>query len=283
MKTSTDIRKVGLPSGESVAALGQGTWGMGEHRRKRAAEIASLQLGIDLGMRLIDTAEMYGDGGAEEVVGAAIGGRRAEVFLVTKVLPHHASRRGTIAACHASLKRLRTDRLDLYLLHWRDRVPLEETLEAFQSLVRSGDIRHWGVSNFDTADMEDLVELEGGRAVATNQVLYNPARRGIEFDLLPWCRVRQIPVMAYSPIDQARLLANETIRRIAARHNVTLAQVALAWVLRQPEVIAIAKATNPEHVRENRESVELHLTQHDLEDLDREFPPPSGKVPLEVL
>ena len=283
MKTSTDIRKVGLPSGDSVIALGQGTWGMGENRRKRATEIAALQLGLDLGMRLIDTAEMYGDGGAEEVVGAAMVGRREEVFVVSKVLPHHASRRGTVAACHGSLKRLRTDRLDLYLLHWRDRVPLEETLEAFQSLVRSGDIRRWGVSNFDTADMEELVELEGGRAVATNQVLYNPARRGLEFDLLPWCRARQIPVMAYSPIDQARLLKNDTVRRIASRHNATLAQVALAWVLRQPAVIAIPKATNPDHVQENRESVELSLTQQDLEDLDREFPPPSRKVPLEVL
>jgi diketogulonate reductase-like aldo/keto reductase len=283
METSTVIRKIALPSGESVVALGQGTWGMGDDRRTRAAEIAGLQLGLDLGMRLIDTAEMYGDGGAEEVVGAAMEGRRAEVFLVSKVLPQNATRRGTVAACHASLKRLRTDRLDLYLLHWRGRVPLAETLEAFQSLVHSGDIRYWGVSNFDTSDMEELVGIPGGSAVATNQVLYNLARRGIEFDLLPWCGARQIPVMAYSPIDQARLLASRTVRRVASRHNATLAQVALAWVLRQQGVLAIPKATNPDHVRENRESVEVHLTQQDLEDLDRQCPPPSRKVPLEVL
>ncbi len=283
METSTGIRKIALPSGETVVALGQGTWSMGEDRRRRATESAALQLGLDLGMRLIDTAEMYGDGGAEDVVGAAIDGRRAEVFLVSKVLPQHATRRGTVAACHASLKRLRTDRLDLYLLHWRGRVPLAETLEAFQALVHSGDIRYWGVSNFDTSDMEELVEIPGGTAVATNQVLYNLARRGIEFDHLSWCRAHQIPVMAYSPIDQARLLASRTARRVASRHNATVAQVALAWVLRQQGVLAIPKATNPDHVRENRESVEIHLTPQDLEDLDRQFSPPSSKVPLEVL
>jgi diketogulonate reductase-like aldo/keto reductase len=223
------------------------------------------------------------DGGAEEVVGAAIDGRRAEVFLVSKVLPQHATRRGTVAACHASLKRLRTDYLDLYLLHWRERIALAETLEAFQSLVRSGAIRYWGVSNFDTSDMEELVEIAGGRAVATNQVLYNLARRGIEFDLLPWCRARHIPVMAYSPIDQGRLLKNATLRRVGARRNATPAQVALAWVLRQQGVLAIPKGTSPDHVRQNREALELRLTQEDLEDLDREFPPPSRKVPLEML
>ena len=174
---------------------------MGEDRRRRAAEVAALRLGLDLGMTLIDTAEMYADGGAEEVVGEAIAGRRTDVFLVSKVLPHHATRRGTVAACHASLKRLRTEHLDLYLLHWREDIPLADTLDAFHSLAQSGDIRHWGVSNLDTAEMEELIELDGGE-VATNQVLYNLARRGIEFDLLPWCRARRVPVMAYSPINK---------------------------------------------------------------------------------
>jgi diketogulonate reductase-like aldo/keto reductase len=274
---------VALPSGETVVALGQGTWAMGEDRRRRAAEVAALRLGLDLGMTLIDTAEMYADGGAEEVVGEAIEGRRAEVFLVSKVLPHHASRRGTVAACHASLKRLRTERLDLYLLHWREDIPLAETLDAFHSLLELGDIRHWGVSNLDTADMEELIELDGGEDVTSNQVLYNLARRGIEFDLLPWCRARRIPVMAYSPIEQGRLLANRTLRRVAARRNATTAQVALAWVLREPEVLAIPKAANPDHVRENRKALEIVLMQQDLDDLDRAFPPPSRKIPLELL
>ena len=272
-----------LPSGETVVVLGQGTWGMGEDRRRRAAEIASLRLGLDLGMSLVDTAEMYGEGGAEEVVAEAIDGRRAEVFLVSKVLPQHATRRATVAACHASLKRLRTDRLDLYLLHWRGSVALSETLEAFQSLVQSGDIRYWGVSNFDTADMEELVELADGDSAATNQVLYNLARRGIEFDLFPWCRARRVPVMAYSPIDQGRLLRNKTVRAVAVRRNAPPAQIALAWVLRQEGVIAIPKATDAEHVRENRKALDVQLTQEDVEDLGREFPPPSTRVPLEVL
>jgi diketogulonate reductase-like aldo/keto reductase len=282
MDTSTDIRKVALPSGEAVVALGQGTWGIGEDRRRRSAEVAALRLGLDLGMTLIDTAEMYADGGAEEVVGEAIDGRRADVFLVSKVLPHHATRRGTVAACHASLKRLRTERLDLYLLHWREDIPLADTLDAFHSLVQSGDIRHWGVSNLDTAEMEELIELDGGE-VATNQVLYNLARRGIEYDLLPWCRALRIPVMAYSPIEQGRLLANHTLHRVASRHNATAAQIALAWVLRQRDVIAIPKAATLDHVRENREAFDITLTREDLDDLDREFRPPSRKVPLELL
>ncbi len=272
-----------LPAGERVVALGQGTWGMGEYRSRRANEIAALQLGLDLGMTLIDTAEMYGDGGAEEVVGEAIHRRRHEVFLVSKVLPHHATRRGTVTACHASLKRLRTDRLDLYLLHWRERIPLTETLEAFQSLVRSGDIRYWGVSNFDTADMQGLIDLPSGDSVASNQVLFNLSRRGIEFELLPWGRRRRVPVMAYSPVDQGRLLRNARLRAVAARRGATGAQVALAWVLRQEGIIAIPKSANLGHVRENRQALDVELTDEDLKDLDREFPPPSHKVPLEVL
>ena len=283
MSSSTEVRTVALPSGERVVALGQGTWGMGDARKRRSEEIAALRLGLDLGMTLIDTAEMYADGGAEEIVGEAMAGRRAEVFVVSKVLPHHATRRGTIAACHASLERLRTDRIDLYLLHWRGRVALAETLEAFHTLARSGDIRFWGVSNFDTDDMNELAAIDGGREAATNQVLYNLGRRGIEFDLLPWCRARQMPVMAYSPIDQGRLLANSTLRRVAARQGATPAQIALAWSVRQEGVIAIPKGANADHVRENRRALEVQLTPQDFEELDREFPPPATKAPLEML
>jgi diketogulonate reductase-like aldo/keto reductase len=282
-RSATDVRTVALPSGEAVPALGQGTWGMGEQKQRRGEEVAALRLGLDLGMTLIDTAEMYGDGGAEEVVGEAIAGRRAEVSLVSKVLPRHATRRGTVTACHASLKRLRAEQIDLYLLHWREGVPLAETLEGFHALIRSGDIRYWGVSNFDTGDMRELTELPGGTAVATDQVLYNLARRGIELDLLPWCRERRIPVMAYSPIDQGRLLKNPVIARIARRRNATPAQVALAWVLRQEGVLAIPKGTNPDHVRQNRAALDVHLTGEDLTELDRNFPPPRTKVPLEML
>ncbi len=282
-KLATEVRTVALPSGETVPVLGQGTWGMGEENSRRAEEIAALRLGVDLGMTLIDTAEMYGDGGAEEVVGAAIAGRRAEVFLVSKVLPHHATRRGTVAACHASLKRLHAEQLDLYLLHWREHVPLAETLEGFDTLIRSGDIRCWGVSNFDTDDMRELTGLAGGTAVATDQVLYNLARRGMEYDLLPWCRARQIPVMAYSPIDQGRLLRHPGAARIARTRNATPAQVALAWVLQHADVLAIPKATRPDHVRQNRAALDIHLTREESIELDRDFPPPRRKVPLEML
>jgi len=281
--SSTEIRTLALPSGEAVPVLGQGTWSMGEDRKRRAQEVAALRLGLDLGMTLVDTAEMYADGGAEEVVAEAMAGRRAEVFLVSKVLPQHATRRGTIAACHASLKRLRTERLDLYLLHWRGSVPLAETLDAFETLVRSGDIRYWGVSNFDTADMEELAGLPGGTAAACNQVLYNLARRGIELDLLPWSRERQIPIMAYSPIDQARLLKNPVVRRVALRRDVAPAQVALAWVLAREGVLAIPKSSNLDHVRESRDAHDLQLTREDVLELDRGFPPPPKKVPLEML
>ncbi len=281
--SSTEIRTLALPSGEAVPVLGQGTWNMGVDRKRRAHEVAALQLGLDLGMTLIDTAEMYAEGGAEEVVGEAIAGRRAEVFLVSKVLPHHATRRGTIAACHASLKRLRTERLDLYLLHWRGSVPLAETLEAFQTLVRSGDIRYWGVSNFDTADMEEIAGLPGGAAAASNQVLYNLSRRGIELDLLPWCTERQIPIMAYSPIDQGRLLKNRVVGRVALRRDVAPAQIALAWVLAHEGVVAIPKGSNLDHVRQNRGALDVHLTREDYLELDHGFPPPARKVPLEMI
>ncbi|OJY18628.1 MAG: oxidoreductase [Myxococcales bacterium 68-20] len=276
------MRKLRLPSGESIPVLGQGTWCMAERVGRRNEELAALRLGLDLGMTLIDTAEMYADGAAEELVGEAITGRRDEVFLVSKVLPQHASRRGTIGACTNSLRRLRTDRLDLYLLHWRESVALDETVDAFRTLMREGKIRHWGVSNLDIDDMQELIEL-GGEEVATDQVLYNLSRRGIEYDLLPWCRERRIPIMAYSPIEQGRLLAHPPLKVIAEKHGATPAQVALAWVLRHRGVAAIPKAGTREHVRENRAALEIRLDRDDLAMLDEAFPPPTEKRPLEVL
>jgi diketogulonate reductase-like aldo/keto reductase len=277
------IRVTKLPAGEAVPVLGQGTWYLGEGRRPRAEEIAALRLGIDLGMFLIDTAEMYGNGAAEKLIGEAIAGRRDEVFLVSKVLPGNATRSGTVAACDRSLERLRTDQLDLYLLHWRGVVPLAETLEGFEALMRAGRIRYWGVSNFGVADMEELWRIRGGRDVATDQVLYNLSRRGIEWDLLPWCRQRGVPLMAYSPIEQGRLLGHPVLQDVAARYGATAAQVALAWVLRQPDVISIPKAGDPLHVEGNRAALDLRLTEQDLALLDRAFPPPTGPRPLEMI
>jgi diketogulonate reductase-like aldo/keto reductase len=256
---------------------------MAEDARRRKEEIAALRTGIDLGMTLIDTAEMYTDGQAEELVGEAIDGRRNEVFLVSKVLPQNATEVGTVAACERSLNRLRTDYLDLYLLHWRGNVPLEETLEAFAALVAAGKIRHFGVSNFDTADMEELWNTPGGRSTATNQVLYNLSRRGIEFDLIPWCQKRSMPIMAYSPIEQGRILRHPELQAIAARHNATAAQVALAWVIRQDGIIAIPKAGTATHVKENRAAANLKLAPEDFALLDRVFPPPNSPQPLEML
>jgi diketogulonate reductase-like aldo/keto reductase len=256
---------------------------MAEDPRRRAAEIAAIRVGLDLGLTLIDTAEMYANGGAEALVGEAIVGRREDVFLVSKVLPEHATRRGTIAACERSLQRLGTDRLDLYLLHWRGDVPLEATVEGFSALIRAGKIRHWGVSNLDVADMEELVGLPGGSEVATDQVLYNLVHRGIEWDLLPWCHRRHIPIMAYSPIEQGRMLKHPVLRKVAAQQGATPAQVALAWLLRQDLMIAIPKAATPEHVRENRAALDIRLTDQDLAALDRAFPPPDGPRPLEML
>jgi diketogulonate reductase-like aldo/keto reductase len=237
--SAATVRTTKLPSGEAIPVLGQGTWYLGEGLRRREDEVAALRLGLDLGLTLIDTAEMYGDGVSEELVGEAIAGRRDEVFLVSKVLPSNATQRGTIAACERSLRRLGTDRLDLYLLHWRGGTPLRETLDAFAALTDAGKIRHWGVSNFDVSDMEELVGLPGGSAVATDQVLYNLTRRGIEYDLLPWCRERGLPIMAYSPIEQGRMLGHAGLRSVAARHGATPAQVALAWLLRQDGLIVI--------------------------------------------
>jgi diketogulonate reductase-like aldo/keto reductase len=279
----SSLPTITLPSGEAVPRLGQGTWRMGENRRLRDEEIAALKLGLGLGMTLIDTAEMYGDGEAERIVGEALAGRRDEVFIVSKVLPENASRAGTIAACERSLKRLGTDRIDLYLLHWRGRHPLKETLAGFQALMDQGLIRSWGVSNFDVDDMEELEALPGGKAAATNQVLYNLARRGIEADLLPWCRDRGIPIMAYSPIDQGRILRDRSLGRVAARHGATPAQIALAWVLRHEDMMVIPKAMTETHVRKNRAALDLPLTPADLAELARAFPAPRGVQPLEML
>jgi diketogulonate reductase-like aldo/keto reductase len=266
--------------------MGQGTWFMGEHPTKRNDEIAALRLGLDLGLTLIDTAEMYGDGGAEELVAEAIAGRRAEVFLISKVLPDRATLRGTVEACSRSLRRLKTDHLDLYLLHWRGGVPLAETLEAFQVLKRAGKILDYGVSNFDLDDMEEAFALPFGDEIVTDQVLYNLMHRGIEWDLLPWCRKRGIPIMAYSPIEhseagQKGMLGNPQLTSVATRHGATPAQIALAWLLHQ-RVVVIPKAGKPQHVRENRAALDIALGREDLVTLDRAFPPPDGKVPLEM-
>jgi len=277
------IRTTRLRSGESVPVLGQGTWHLGEGQHPREQEISALRLGVDLGMTLIDTAEMYGDGATEELVGEAISGRRDEVFLVSKVLPQNATRRGTVAACDRSLRRLRTDHLDLYLLHWRGEVPLEETMDGLQDLIQQQKIRQWGVSNFDTSDLEELFTVDGGSEVSTDQVLYNLTRRGVEYDLLPWCRARKIPVMTYSPIEQGRMLHNSVLRSIATRHRASPAQVALAWLLGKEGLIAIPKAADQNHVRQNRDALDLNLDTQDLEALDSEFPAPSGPTPLEML
>lgn len=278
-----DLPTAELPSGEAVPQLGQGTWHMGESARKRAAEIAALRLGLDLGLTLIDTAEMYSDGVAEGIVAEAIHGRRDECFIVTKVLPENSTRAGTIAACERSLKRLKTDRIDLYLLHWRGRPKLEETLSAFEALIAAGTIRYWGVSNFDVEDMAELLALPGGSQCAANQVLYNLRRRGIEAGLLPWCRDRGIPIMAYSPIEQGRLLHDRMLTAVAIRHRATPAQIALAWVLRQRDMMVIPKASSEAHVRENRAALDIKLTEQDLGELNRAFPPPKGPRPLELL
>ncbi|PDT30917.1 aldo/keto reductase [Rhizobium sp. L9] len=277
------IPSITIPNGAEVPVLGQGTWAMGEDAGHAKAEIESLRAGIDLGMTLIDTAEMYGDGGAEEIVGQAVRGRRDEVFIVSKVYPWNASLKGTIEACEHSLERLGTDRIDLYLLHWRGNYPLAETVAAFEMLKASGKIGAWGVSNFDTDDMEELLGVPDGVNVAANQVLYNLSRRGIEFDLLPWCRSRGIPVMAYSPIEQGHILHHPELIHIAKAYQATPAQLALAFLLKRDGVIAIPKTSNAERVRENRDCVSLDITDEDWEALDAAFPPPAGKKPLEML
>ncbi|MGH6981251.1 MAG: aldo/keto reductase [Stellaceae bacterium] len=277
------MRFLSLPDGTQVPTLGLGTWGMGERRGSADEEAVALRLGLDLGMSLIDTAEMYGDGGAEEVVGRAVKGRRDDVFIVSKVYPHNAGRKKMAAACERSLTRLGTDRIDLYLLHWRENVPLLETVEGFEALQQAGKIRRWGVSNFDVADVEELWRLPGGPACAANQVLYNLMRRGIEGGLLPWCGKMHVPIMAYSPIEQGKLLTKPALGEIAAAHDATPAQVALAWLLRHDGTIVIPKAATPDHVRENCGALDLELTAADIAALDRAFPRPRRKTRLEML
>jgi diketogulonate reductase-like aldo/keto reductase len=277
------MRTVTLPSGAAVPALGMGTWQMAGDRGRRAEEVATLRLGLDRGLTLIDTAEMYGEGAAEELIAEAIGGRRDEVFLVSKVYPHNASRQGAVAACERSLKRLKTDRLDLYLLHWPGSVPIADTIAAFAELQRAGKIRHYGVSNFDASDMAELWSVPGGPATATNQVLYNLSRRGIEWDLLPWCRERRVPIMAYSPIEQGRLARNAKLAAFARRHGLTATQAALGWLLAKDDVIVIPKTGRRDRLQENLGALERPLTKSQLAELDDAFPPPSGARPLEMI
>lgn len=281
------MKTITLPSGRSVPALGQGTWKMGEIPSLRSEEIAALQLGMDLGMTLIDTAEMYGDGESEELIGEAIGHRRNEAYYVSKVYPFNANRRGVIAACEQSLQRLGTDRIDLYLLHWPGSVPLDETFEAFQALKAAGKILDYGVSNFDTRGMQRCAAAKGGDQLATNQILYNLVRRGAEWDLLPWQRQHGMPVMAYSPIEhspneQFGFLDDPTLESVAHRHGATPAQIAIAWLLHQQDVIVIPKAGRPEHVRENAAAANIDLASQDLSELDEAFPPPFGPAPLDM-
>jgi diketogulonate reductase-like aldo/keto reductase len=276
------MKQVVLKSGDKVPVLGLGTWRMGERKSERAAEVAAIRLGIDLGIRLIDTAEMYGEGIAEEEVAEAIEGRRNELFIVSKVYPHNASRKGAIAACERSLKRLKTDRLDLYLLHWRGSYPLAETVEAFEALTKAGKICNWGVSNLDASDMDELADVSSGTACAANQVLYHLGSRGVEWRLLEQCHAAGIMVMAYSPLGQGPLLRKPALKQVAQRHGVDSGAIALAWVLRRPGVVTIPKAVKPEHVRANLKALEVELDGDDLKALDEAFPPPTRAVPLDM-
>jgi diketogulonate reductase-like aldo/keto reductase len=276
------MRTITLKTGEKVPVLGLGTWRMGERSGQRAAELKALKLGLELGVRLIDTAEMYGEGGAEEIVGEAIAGKRDDIYLVSKVYPHNASRKGTIAACERSLQRLKTDRLDLYLLHWRGSYALAETVDAFATLLKDGKIRRWGVSNFDGADMRELAKQSGGEACTCNQVLYHLGSRGIEWELIPYCRRAEVMVMAYSPLGQGPLLRQPALAPLAAKHGVTPAAIALAFVLRQPGVVTIPKAVGAEHVRANLKALDVRLDAEDLKALDSAFPAPKRATPLQM-
>jgi diketogulonate reductase-like aldo/keto reductase len=277
------MRKVTFPGGERVPAFGLGTWHVGDDTAQRSEEITTLRLGIDSGATLIDTAEMYGEGRAEELIGEAIAGRRDEVFLVSKVYPHNATRRGTAAACERSLRRLKTDRIDLYLLHWRGAFTLEESLDALASLREAGKIRHYGVSNLDRSDMEEAWGVPAGRGIQTDQLLYNLARRGIEWDLVPWLRERRIPVMAYSPLEQAGLVRNRKLADFARANGMTPAQVALAWLLAQEDVIVIPKSSDRKRLQDNLGALDVKLTAGQLAELDSMFPPPVGPRSLEML
>ena len=277
------MKTVTFPNGSIVPALGQGTWGMGEGLSPADIEADSLRAGLDLGLKLIDTAEMYGNGGSERVVGKALAGRRDDAFVVSKILPSHASRKGTIEACERSLKNLKIEKIDLYLLHWQSSVPLSETVEALEKLVTQGKIGAWGVSNFDTALMENLAQIAPKGHIATNQILYNLSRRGPEFDLIPWCENHNIPVMAYAPIEQGRIMKNRNLLDIAGKLNVAPSVLALAWVIRNPLMIAIPKTSSIKHLRENTKALDLTLDQDVLQRLDKIFLPPTRKQPLEVI
>lgn len=277
------MRTVALPSGEKVPALGMGTWRMGENMARRAKEIETLRLGLELGVSLIDTAEMYGEGRTEELVGEALNHRRDQAFVVSKVYPHNASRSGVTAACERSLRRLRSDRIDLYLLHWRGSVPLEETIEAFTTLQRQGKIRYYGVSNFDVTDMEELWRVPGGSSTTTNQVLYNLKRRGIEWDLLPWLRERHVPVMAYSPMEEGQLALEKRLAAVARKSDLTAAQLALAWLFSHNDVIVIPKTSSPSRLQENLRALHHKSNPDQFAELDRLFPPPSRRRPLEMI
>lgn len=277
------MKTIALPGGERIPALGLGTWRMGENRRRRGAEVDALRHGLDLGIGLIDTAEMYGEGGAEEVVGEAIDGRRDSVFVLSKVYPHNATRRGAIAACERSLSRLRTDRVDLYLLHWRGAVPLADTVDAFERLRADGKIRHWGVSNFDVADLRELDGVADGARCAANEVYYSVSRRGVEHDLLPLLRERSLPLIAYCPLDEGALARDATLAAVGAAHGASAAQVAIAWLLAQRGVATIPKAARREHVDAIRAAADLRLSAQDLARIDRAFPPPGDKQPLAIV
>ena len=283
MQAPSGMKTVLLPDGERVPAFGMGTWNMGDDPAQRGEELAALRFGLDAGLTLIDTAEMYGNGQSESLVADAIAGRRDEVFLVSKVLPQNATRHGTALACERSLRRLGTERIDLYLLHWRGGVPLAESVAALEALRVAGKIRHWGVSNLDLSDMRELDAFPGGERVAANQLLYNLSRRGIEWDLLPRLREHGVPVMAYSPLEQARLLKNAGLTRLAQSAGMTPAQLALAWLLSREGVIAIPKSGDRGRVRENLGALEFTLDEAQLAELDRIFPPPRGPQPLEML
>jgi diketogulonate reductase-like aldo/keto reductase len=271
-----------MPSGSEIPVFGIGTWRMGESDSKRARELEAIRYALELDYPMIDTAEMYGDGGAEEIIGEALTGKRKRPFIVSKVYPHNATRSGTIAACERSLKRLKLERIDLYLLHWRGGVRLGETYEAFHRLREAGKIADFGVSNFDASDMAEAARLDNG-LTATNQVLYCLSRRGPEYDLLPWMRQRSIPLMAYSPLDQGRLLGNATLKKLAGELRCTPAQVALAWVLAQPGVVTIPKSSTRERVKENLGALDVKLSREALAELDRAFPPPKSKQSLAML
>ncbi|MEL6555463.1 MAG: aldo/keto reductase [Cyanobacteria bacterium J06621_11] len=277
------MKSFALPSGQSIPVLGMGTWRMGENARNRQDEVKALRRGMALGLSLIDTAEMYGEGGAEEVVAEAIRARRSDVFLVSKVYPHNASRKGALAACDRSLSRLKTDYIDLYLLHWPGSFPIAETIAAFQSLKQAGKIRDYGVSNFDVRGMEAATKVEGGDAIATNQILYNLSRRGVELDLLPWCQQREMPVMAYSPIEQGRLLNNEVLKQLAKVKGVTAAQIAITWLLHQENIAVIPKSSRIEHIEQNYAALEIKLSAEELAALEDAFPAPNRSIPLQIL